>query len=283
MAKHAYVRHPIEWAAMQLGHVGEFHMERRGGDSAVLPAPRVITIADLRAALREGIADFLTFRSDVVVLCCLYPIAGAVLWQFATGENLLHLAFPLLAGFALLGPVFATGLYEMSRRRERGEAVTWATAFAPFHSPAIFRIAALGVVLLGVFFLWLMAAELIYGATLGGPAPAALGQFVHDVLATGAGRAMIVLGMGVGFLFAAAVLCGSAISFPLLLDRDVTVRQAVGASIAASRANPRVMAVWGAIVAVGLAAGALPFLVGLVVTLPILGHATWHLYRRLMG
>jgi uncharacterized membrane protein len=281
--KTAHIRHPVAWAGVQLGQLRQLRLEQLQAAPATLPQPRHITTADLRTALAGGVRDFLAFRSDVIVLCCIYPIAGAVLWQFATGANLLHMIFPLVAGFALVGPLFATGLYEMSRRQELGESVTWATAFEPFRSPAIFRIFALGLALVALFFVWLLAAEVIYGATLGGPPPASLGQFTHTVFATPGGHAMIVLGIGVGFIFAAAVLCCSVISFPLLLDRNVTVPQAVRASIAAVRANPRVMAIWGVVVTAGLVIGAAPFLVGLIVTLPVLGHATWHLYRRLMG
>jgi uncharacterized membrane protein len=280
--KTAHVRHPIEWAGAQLQHAWRLRLQQLESPPAALPLPRHITTDDLRASLAAGLHDFLTFRSDVVVLCCIYPVAGAVLWQFATGANLLHMIFPLIAGFALVGPLFATGLYEMSRRQERGEPVTWATAFEPFRSPAIFRIAALGVALLAVFFVWLLAAEMIYRATLGGPPPASLGQFAHEVLFTSGGLAMIVLGIAVGFVFAFGVLCCGVISFPLLLDKNVTVPRAVRTSIAAVRANPRVMALWGLVVAAGLAIGAAPFLVGLIVILPILGHATWHLYRRLI-
>ena len=279
----ASIRNPITWGGVQIGKLRQLGMEQAEPVPAILPMPRRITTADLRASLADGVRDFLAFRTDVIVLCCIYPIAGAVFWQLATGVNLLHMIFPLFAGFALLGPLFATGLYEMSRQQERGEHVTWATAFEPFRRPAIFRIATLGLALLAVFIVWLLAAELIHRVTLGGAPPASLGQFTHEVLTTSAGRAMIVLGVGVGFVFAVGVLCCSALSFPLLLDRNVSVLQAVQASIAAVRANPRVMAIWGLVVAGGLVIGAAPLLVGLIVTLPVLGHATWHLYRRLMA
>jgi uncharacterized membrane protein len=78
------------------------------------------------------------------------------------------------------------------------------------------------------------------------------------------------------------VLCISLISFPLMLDRNVGIEQAVQASVAAARANPRTVAIWGLVVAAGLAVGALPCLAGLIVTMPVLGHATWHLYRRIL-
>lgn len=284
MAKTAVIRHPLEWTASRLGALGS-----RGTTAgpevlrqAVLPPAAIIGTADLRAALRAGLDDFLAFRSDVIILCIMYPLAGAVLWRFATSMDLLQLVFPLVAGFALVGPLFATGLYEMSRQRERGGEISWGAAFDAFRSPNIGAIFVLGIVLMAILGAWLLAAQGIYASTVAHEHPDSMNAFMNDVLFTGPGVAMIIGGFSVGFVFAAIVLCVSLISFPLLLDRNVSPEQAVAASIAASRANPKTVAVWGVIVAAGLAIGAAPGLIGLIVTMPILGHATWHLYRRLL-
>jgi uncharacterized membrane protein len=283
MEKTVPVRNPLEWAAAYVEGLAQARPpEFEVAGPSALPVPRQITVADVRASLADGYADFLAFRSDVIVLCFMYPVAGAVLWRFATGHNLVQLVFPLVAGFALVGPLFATGLYEMSRQRERGQAVTWATAFDAFRSPRIIRIAALGAALVGVFLVWLLTAQWLYGATVGAAQPATAGEFVHDVVMTGPGVMMAITGVTIGFAFATLVLCTSVISFPLLLDRPVTIVQAVRASVAAVRLNRGTMAVWGCVVAAGLAVGAAPFLVGLIVVVPILGHATWHLYRRVV-
>ena len=105
-------------------------------------------------------------------------------------------------------------------------------------------------------------------------------MFLREVLTTGAGWTMILVGCGVGFLFAALVLATSVVSFPLLLDRDVGLPVAVITSMRVAAANPLPIAVWGLIVAGGLLLGSIPFFLGLIVVMPILGHATWHLYRR---
>jgi uncharacterized membrane protein len=170
----------------------------------------------------------------------------------------------------------------MSRRHGEGEPVTWGTAFAAFRSPGIGAILVLGACLLAVFAIWLAAAELIYLATFGPGVPASFASFTHDVVFTARGRLMTIIGIDVGFLFALAVLCTTVIAFPLLLDRHVGVARAVGASIRAMATNPREMIAWGAIVAGLLVLGSLPALVGLIVVVPVLGHATWHLYRKLM-
>lgn len=282
MAKAGVIRNPIEWTASHLGGLGAAPPPGIVQGPVTLPACHLITTADLRAALREGFDDFAAFRSDVIVLCIIYPLAGAIMWRLATGMDLVQLIFPLVAGFALVGPLFATGLYEMSRQREQGRPITWAAAFDAFRSPNIVSILGLGAVLLVIFAAWLFTAQTLYGVTVAHEHPASFQAFAQDVALTGPGIAMTVLGFAAGFVFAAIVLCISLISFPLLLDRRVTLQQAVTASVQAARANPRVVAIWGLIVATGLAIGVGTGLVGLIVTMPVLGHATWHLYRRLL-
>src|SRR5690606_22103259 len=135
-----------------------------------------------------------------------YPLAGLILAALAFGYDLPPMLFPLASGFALLGPVAAVGLYEMSRRREEGVAITWADAFGVTAAPGFGAILVLGLILLAIFLLWLGAAYAIWLTTLGPQPPASLGAFVAQVLTTGAGWAMIVAGVGVGFLFALLVL-----------------------------------------------------------------------------
>ncbi|HET8996320.1 MAG TPA: DUF2189 domain-containing protein [Acetobacteraceae bacterium] len=247
-----------------------------------VPALRRIGLTDLTQALASGLDDFKANRTDVIFLCVLYPAAGLVLWALASGYGLLPLVFPLASGFALLGPLAALGLYEMSRRRELGMETSWVDAFRVLRSPSIGAIALLGVSLVVLFVLWLMAANIIYLWTLGPEPPQSLGGFLRAVFTTADGWIMIAAGLGIGFLFAVVVLAISVVSFPLLLDRDTGVDTAVSFSVHSVRANPGPFAVWGMIVASGLVLGSIPCLIGLVIVLPVLGHATWHLYRRLV-
>ncbi len=251
-----------------------------GGAAQDLPlAVHRIGVADLWDALRRGLADFEANRTDVIFLCVIYPVLGLILARLASGYGLLPLLFPLASGFALVGPFAAVGLNEISRRREEGSDVRWVDAFGVLRSPSIGSIALLGLTLIALFLLWLVVAQVIYVVTLGPEPPVSVTAFISDVFTTGAGWTMIVVGIGVGFLFALLVLAVSVVSFPLLLDRNAGIGTAVSTSMRVVAANPRVMALWGLIVAIGLVVGSLPLFIGLVVILPVLGHATWHLYR----
>jgi uncharacterized membrane protein len=288
MTARDHIRNPVEWVADQVAVGSEAvarasRSVRRSSAEVTLPEVRRIEITDLRDVLARGLADFAAYRSDVIFLCVIYPLAGLVLAWLTFGYNALPLLFPLASGFALLGPVAAVGLYEISRRREQGAEVTWADAFGVVRSPAFGAILLLGLILLLIFLLWMGTAWLIYQGTLGPEPPASAGAFVRAVLSTGAGWTMTVIGCGVGFVFAAVVLSLSVVSFPMLLDRDPGLIPAITTSLRAVAANPGPMAAWGLIVTAGLVLGSVPLLLGLVVVMPVLGHATWHLYRRIVA
>ncbi len=277
------IGNPLSWGARMLGvaghDIGEVAREL-GGDHAAPPRVRTITIADIRAALRLGYADFSALRTDVIVAFLLYPIIGACLVWAAYHQNLVPLIFPLISGFALLGPAAAVGLYEMSRKREAGKSAGWADAFAVLQSPRFGAIFALAIAHLCVFFLWLLSAYTVFMSTMGPEIPGSPSAFLGDVLTTGPGWTMMLVGIPLGGLFALLVLATSVVSFPLLIDRAVGLPVAVVTSARVARQNPVTVAIWGLIVAGLLVLGSIPLLLGLAVVLPVLGHATWHLYRR---
>jgi len=286
MISREHIRNPVEWTADQLWlaslTVGSLGHSVRGSRDIALPTVRRIRTSDLKAVLMRGLADFEAYRSDVIFICLIYPLVGILLAWLSFGYHFLPLLFPLASGFALLAPVAAVGLYEMSRRREQGHRIGWIDAFGVVRSPGFGAILVLGVVLLAIFVLWMLAAVVIYQLTLGPEPPLSITAFVRDAFTTSAGWTMIVVGVGLGFLFALLVLAISVVSFPLLLDRDVGLYGAVSTSIRAVAANPGPMAVWGLIVAGGLVIGMIPAFLGLIIVMPVLGHATWHLYRKVV-
>jgi uncharacterized membrane protein len=258
------------------------HLILGATDSPAHPAVRTIGLADLKDALAKGIDDFLAMPSHALFLCVIYPVCGLVLARLAFGYDVLPMLFPMIAGFALVGPFAAVGLYELSRRREQGLDVSWRRAIEVYRSSSFGAIVALGLMLMAIFLVWLAVAQAIYVANFGYAPAASMPDFLHQILTTPAGWSLIIVGNGVGFLFAVLVLAISVVSFPLLLDRDVGVAVAVLTSIRAVLANPAMMALWGLIVAALLAIGSLPLFFGLTVVLPVLGHATWHLYRKVV-
>jgi len=246
------------------------------------PVVRSIDMSDLRDALAKGLDDFYAMPTHAMFLCLIYPVVGFLLARLAFGYSVLPLLYPLAAGFALVGPVAALGLYELSRRKEAGLKTSAINAFNVLESSSVGAIAALGLLLLVIFLIWVTIANAIYVANFGYAPPASIETFVRELFTTSAGWTMVIVGNGVGLLFAALVLTISVVSFPLLLDRDVGVAVAVATSIRAVLRNPFTMIAWGLIVAALLVLGSLPLFFGLTIVMPVLGHATWHLYRRVV-
>jgi uncharacterized membrane protein len=251
-----------------------------GSTDHSVPDIRSLTFTDLINALRAGLADFAAARADVIFIALIYPLAGLIMITMGVSMDLLPLVVPMITGFAILGPVAAVGLYEISRLREAGENPDWVDAFGVIRSPSFLSILVLGFYLAALFVIWIMTAQGIYVRTLGPEPPASLVAFLSDTFTTPAGRSMIMIGTGVGAIFAFSALATSLVSFPLLLDRKVGLPVAVVTSIRVFRKSPVTTLIWGAIVGTMLTLGSLPLLLGLIVVLPVLGHATWHLYRK---
>lgn len=271
------IGNPLSWGARALqsgGHAVTEAVDGVASHDLSPPLVRDLTTQDIRDALRKGAADFAASRSDVLFLVIIYPVIGALLIFIAFNQGLLPILFPMAAGFALLGPLAGIGLYEMSRRREAGIDASWGAVLGSLRSRVMGPELVLGAYLLGIFIIWIYVADAIFQATLGPELPTSIGAFIRDVFTTGAGWAMIVIGMAVGFLFAAVVLVMSLVSFPMLIDRPVGLPVAVSTSIAVARRNPRVVAGWGLLVAVSLAVASIPLFLGLIVVMPVLGHAT---------
>ena len=262
--------------------MASFHVLTNADTAIDMPQVRHITFADLTEALREGWHDFWEKPSHLVFLGLIYPVMGAAIAIWSSGLNAWPMLFPLISGFALVGPIAALPIYEMSRRQEMGLDTSWRSALQVFRSPAMPSIAAVGIGLMLLFTAWLLVAQYIYESHFGPGSPPTLIAFLNDVFTTPQGYSLIVWGDLVGLLFAIVALASAVISIPLLLDRDVGAAVAVQTSFRAVIANPVVMAVWGIMVAALLVLGSIPLLVGLAIAVPVLGHATWHLYRKVV-
>ncbi len=257
-----------------------FHVLTNADERLDIPQVRAIGLSDLADALRLGWRDFWDRPSHLAFLGLIYPLCGAAVSLWTSGNNSWPLLFPLISGFALVGPFLALPIYEMSRRQELGLDTHWRAAFDVFRTPAFASIAALGVMMLIAFTMWLMVAQALYESHFGPGSPPTLMAFVSEVFNTTQGQSLMLWGNLIGFLFALVVLASMVVSIPLLLDRDVGAAVAVITSLRVTLRNPVTIAAWGLIVAVLLAIGSVPLLVGLAIVVPVLGHATWHLYRK---
>lgn len=247
------------------------------------PIVRRAHFSDIVAALRAGIEDFQANRTDVLMLALIYPIAGLVSAAAVERQSLLPFIAPLVTGFALIGPLATLWIAELSRRREQTGSASLIDALGLLKSPQRGAIAALGLIQILLLIAWIGAADGIYQATMGTAPPATFSAFLATLFGTATGLTLLLVWVGVGAVFAIVALAVGAVSFPLLLDRPVTLGAAIRVSATALLVNPHVLFAWGGIVVAGLLLGAVPALLGLCVVLPVLGHATWHLYRRLVA
>lgn len=243
---------------------------------------RKIGLQDLWQSLREGYDDFNAKPSFGVFLAIIYPMAALLVTLFLLSDKLLYLAFPMIAGLTLIGPAISVALFDMSRRRELGLDLDWRSAFDFVHSASFAPIMALSVVMAVLYIAWVYMAQFLYFDLFGAAPPASMSDFINYIVTTRRGAGLIFYGNALGFLFAFAALAISVVGFPLLLDKPATTITAISVSARAVMSNIFVMSVWGVVVVGLLAVGALLFLVGLAVVLPVLGHATWHLYRKLV-
>ncbi len=242
-----------------------------------------IGVADLISSLKQGWDDFLNRRGDLILIGLIYPIGVAFGILFALEATMLPLIFPLLAGSALLGPILAGGYYEIARRRERGLDTGIGDFFNFLRGERAFQIVSLASVLCLLFAAWVLTAFVIYSATVGSlPADQVntMSAFARAVFTTPEGIQMLVLGNLIGLGFALVALAISLISFPMLIDRDANWADALHTSVRLAWRNPFATISWGLIVAALLVVGSIPAFIGLAVVLPVLGYASWHLYRR---
>ncbi len=262
----------------------EFARTAPAGRMAAEPRVERLTIDDIVASLKLGWSDFMAKPSHYAMVALIYPLAGLLFASMAAGADLLPILFPAAAGFALVGPIAALPFYEVSRLREAGGEASWTAVFAAMRDPGRGRaIRTMALLLVAGYLLWLLAAFVIYRATLGAYEAQSFSELAIRVLSTPEGLVLFVVGNLVGLAFAVAALMVSLVSFPMILHRGVSAGTAIRTSVEVARRNPGSVLVWGLVVGGLLLLGGIPLFVGLALVVPLLGHATWHLYRRAVG
>lgn len=246
-----------------------------------LGAPELgaVTLADMRAALGAGLADMRRAPLYGLIVAAICAGFGAIFgWiTLATGHSY-WLIFAAV-GFPLFGPFAAVALYEVSHRLEAGEALSMRAVFGVVVQQTRRQLPSLCAVIVIIFLFWFFLAHMIFALFLGLSTMTNVSSS-FDVYATREGLTMLGFGSVVGAGFALLLFSISVFALPMLLDREVDFVTAMLESIAAVKANALPMLLWGALIAGLTFAALLPAFLGLFLVLPLLGHASWHLYRR---
>ena len=246
------------------------------------PVVRRITTADIAEALTQGLRDFQARPLYGLVFGLIYVLGGITILLCLTAFGLIYLVYPLAAGFALIGPFVAIGLYEVSRRRELGQPLSFSAVWSTITSRS--EIGWMAFVTLFFFIIWMYQVRLLIALLLGLNASfSSIKEFITVILTTNEGLLFLAIGNLDGAALCLILFSLTVVSFPLLLERDVDFVTAMVTSVRAVVMNPVPMIGWAAIIVVLLIVSALPYFLGLIVTLPVLGHATWHLYRRIVA
>lgn len=253
-------------------------VERRPDPS--LPIVQDITYRDLRDVLRMGLADFLAAPLFGLFFGAIYAMGGLLLTAAVAWLGIYWLLYPLVIGFALIGPFVAAGLYDVSRRREKNQPLEWGPILSVVWYQRRRELGWMAFVMLFVFWIWMYQARTLFAVFFGFQGFATVDGFLSVLFATANGWMFLLVGHAVGAIIALVLFSLTVISCPLLLDRDVDFVTAMITSIRAVFQSPFVMLTWGLFVTASVVISALPGFLGLLISLPILGHATWHLYRR---
>jgi len=241
-----------------------------------------VSAADIVEALGKGLRDFQALPLYGLSFGTLYAAGGLTIVLCIIALGMSYLAYPLAAGFALIGPFVAAGLYEVSRRRERGEAPSVSGIWSTIRSRG--EMGWMALVTIFIFVMWMYQVRFLMALFLGLHASFSnLQQFLTVVLTTNEGLLFLLVGNLIGAALSLILFSLTVVSFPLLLDRDVDFVTAMVTSVRSVVTSPLPMIGWAAVIVMLLIVSALPYFLGLVVTLPVLGHATWHLYRRIVA
>lgn len=241
------------------------------------PVARDLVLADLRRALVAGVRDFRAHPVYGLFFAAIYLLGGLLTYYALSTKGATVWLIPLAAGFPLIAPFTAVGLYEVSRRREAGQKLSWGSVLGALRGRGDDQLLLMGGFIFVGFTFWIILAHgifAIFAAQLGAGAESLA------MLRTPTGLAMLAVGSTVGALVAYVFYAITVMSLPMLVDRDVDFLTAIITSLRAIQANRTVLLAWAVFIALALFVAMIPAFVGLLVVLPVLGHATWHLYRR---
>jgi uncharacterized membrane protein len=244
-----------------------------------LPVVRAVTFADLRTVLAKGVSDFKAAPQFGIFFGAVYAVGGLILLSAVMFLGLQWLAYPLVIGFALIGPFVATGLYEVSRLREQGRELTWNRILTVVWNQRRRELGWMAFVMLFVFWVWMYQARTLFAVFFGFEGFATFNGFISAVFTTWNGWTFLLVGHIVGAIISIVLFTLTVVSCPLLLDRDADFVTAMITSIRVVANSPVPMIAWGLFVVLCVVLSALPGFLGLLISLPIFGHATWHLYR----
>ncbi|GAB4394369.1 MAG: DUF2189 domain-containing protein [Kiloniellaceae bacterium] len=261
--------------------------EQSGGlqaEAAPPPLPKVrsIAIGDIVDALELGLRDFRGAPVFGLFFGGIYAVGGMLIVLTASALQMSYVSYPLAVGFALIGPFVAVGLYEVSRRREKGEPLHWGPILGVIFAQRRRETGWMAFVTLFVLVMWMYQVRVLLALFIGLHAPTTFDGFLQVVVGTPEGLIFLGIGHIVGAFMALVLFSLTVVSFPLLLDREIDFVTAMITSVKAVVTNPIPMVGWAFVIMVLMMISIAPFFIGLFIALPILGHTTWHLYRKLV-
>ncbi|WBU59451.1 DUF2189 domain-containing protein [Paracoccus albus] len=260
-------------------HDTDLHIAGDGPDE--IPDPARIEMAAIGESLRAGWSDFMRAPAFGLFFSAFYVAGGLVLLTVAAASGQEWWLMPFVVGFPLIAPFAAVGLYEVSRRIEFGKPLIWREVMGTVFAQKDRQLPSMAMVILLLFMFWVFVAHTTFALFMGVSALTNITSSA-DALLQGRGLVMLVVGTIIGAGFAAVLFSFTVVGLPLLMDREVDFITAIITSVRSVALNPAVLLCWAALIAVTLFLGILPLFLGLFVALPVLGHASWHMYRHLM-
>ncbi len=242
-----------------------------------LPLVGTVTVNDIFASLRAGIYDFRRAPQFGLFFSAVYVVIGFAMVMLGAGHVSWVLATSL--GFPLAAPFAAVGLYEVSRRLENGQPLVWPEVLGVVWQERTRQIPWMGAIIVIYFLFWTFLAHMLFALTMGLSVVRNISSS-YEMFFSSAGLTMIAVELAVGAVLAFFLFAMTVVSLPLLLEKEVDFVSAMLLSIKVVASNLAVMLIWAAIIAVLSLIALAPAFLGLMVVLPVLGHATWHLYRR---